>query len=210
MGSAEGPMDVVEAKHSLRRGMKERLAALTSEAHRTDGERAARALLPFLIEQRRSCAGPVALFASLRDEIDTQPLDAALRDARIPRAFPMVSLDELVFIQLHDDVSMEQLERGVLGVPTPRTDMGPAVAATAFAAIVVPGLAFDTRGGRLGRGRGYYDRFLANVDRARAVGLLHDEQLVVGLPLEAHDERLRWLCTPARGVFAVDDDSARR
>ncbi|MDG4768102.1 5-formyltetrahydrofolate cyclo-ligase [Solwaraspora sp. WMMD406] len=75
--------------------------------------------------------------------------------------------------------------------------LGPAVVADA-ALIVVPALAVDRRGVRLGRGGGSYDRALA---RARAdtplVALLHDGELLPELPAEAHDRRVTEVITPA-------------
>lgn len=56
---------------------------------------------------------------------------------------------------------------------------------------LVPGLAFDRRGGRLGRGAGYYDRFLKGLTgRARRVGICFAAQLVEQVPTEAHDARM--------------------
>ncbi len=63
--------------------------------------------------------------------------------------------------------------------------------------ILVPGLAFDRCGGRLGRGRGYYDRFLAQHPETVRVGICFDEQVVQELPLEPHDLRLNALVTPS-------------
>lgn len=54
-------------------------------------------------------------------------------------------------------------------------------------AVIVPGIAFDTQGHRLGFGKGYYDRFLKKVPRAVKIGLAFDFQVVDGIPFEAHD-----------------------
>jgi 5-formyltetrahydrofolate cyclo-ligase len=63
--------------------------------------------------------------------------------------------------------------------------------------VLVPGLAFDLSGARLGRGRGYYDRILANVRGAKC-GVAFDEQLEPKLPTEPHDVRLDYLLTPSK------------
>jgi 5-formyltetrahydrofolate cyclo-ligase len=63
----------------------------------------------------------------------------------------------------------------------------------------VPGLAFDRRGGRLGRGKGYYDRFLLETSGLR-VGICFEDQVVEKIPGEAHDLRMDFLITPA-GIF---------
>lgn len=62
--------------------------------------------------------------------------------------------------------------------------------------ILVPGLAFDRRGGRLGRGRGYYDRFLARFPDVPKAGVCLDAQVAERVPCEDHDVRMDWLVTP--------------
>jgi 5-formyltetrahydrofolate cyclo-ligase len=66
--------------------------------------------------------------------------------------------------------------------------------------VLVPGLAFDPRGRRLGRGRGYYDRLLANV-HCVTCGVGFDLQLVPEVPAEAHDVRLSCILTPTRWMM---------
>jgi 5-formyltetrahydrofolate cyclo-ligase len=67
-------------------------------------------------------------------------------------------------------------------------------------AVIVPGLAFDRAGGRLGYGEGYYDRFLeklmqAKTPRAQFVGVAFDAQVVENVPMYAHDVPMDWLVT---------------
>lgn len=62
--------------------------------------------------------------------------------------------------------------------------------------VLVPGLAFDTSGGRLGRGGGFYDRFLSLVRPPLSIGVAFDEQMVDRLALEPHDCRLTAIATP--------------
>jgi 5-formyltetrahydrofolate cyclo-ligase len=65
--------------------------------------------------------------------------------------------------------------------------------------ILVPGVAFDLHGRRLGRGRGFYDQLLANV-RGRTCGVAFDEQIVRDVPIEPHDVSLNCILTPTRWV----------
>ena len=65
--------------------------------------------------------------------------------------------------------------------------------------ILVPGLAFDVRGHRLGRGKGYFDRMLEGVGAVKCgVGL--DEQIVDYIPVEPHDEIMTCILTPTRWI----------
>ena len=52
---------------------------------------------------------------------------------------------------------------------------------------VVPGMAFDSRNNRLGRGRGYYDRMLPKLPQAYKIGICFDFQLLPGIPTDAND-----------------------
>jgi 5-formyltetrahydrofolate cyclo-ligase len=67
--------------------------------------------------------------------------------------------------------------------------------------IVVPGLAFDAQGGRLGHGRGHFDRLLAQ-SGALLVGLCFENRLVETVPMEAHDVRMDVVATEKRMLFA--------
>ncbi|MFE3444306.1 5-formyltetrahydrofolate cyclo-ligase [Nocardia sp. NPDC059180] len=81
---------------------------------------------------------------------------------------------------------------------------GPALGVTAVGragVILVPALAVDLRGVRLGRGAGYYDRTLAAADpAARLVAVVRDDELVKRLPEEPHDLRMGWALTPRGGL----------
>ncbi len=71
-------------------------------------------------------------------------------------------------------------------------------------AVFVPGVAFDRRGGRLGHGEGYYDRFLARVGaNTRIIGVCLDQQIVDEVPVETHDVRMQALLTPSGLVNVI-------
>lgn len=102
------------------------------------------------------------VFLSMPDEIDTSEVLRTAFHAGKRVAAPRMEGAEIVFTAL--DESWEGLPRDGLGIPTPPADiealsLGEILEHRALA--LVPGLLFDSRGGRLGRGRGYYDRFLA-------------------------------------------------
>ena len=69
--------------------------------------------------------------------------------------------------------------------------------------IIVPGLAFDGRGGRIGYGAGYYDRWIADHKEVSRIGLSYDEQLVERIPMEPWDFRINALVTQS-GVRAFE------
>jgi 5-formyltetrahydrofolate cyclo-ligase len=65
--------------------------------------------------------------------------------------------------------------------------------------ILVPGLAFDLRGHRLGRGKGYYDQLLRGLGGITC-GVAFDQQIVAGIPVEPHDVRVNRVLTPTRWI----------
>jgi 5-formyltetrahydrofolate cyclo-ligase len=65
--------------------------------------------------------------------------------------------------------------------------------------ILVPGIAFDLHGNRLGRGKGFYDRLLQKV-RGSKIGIAFDEQIAEKIPVEPHDVRMDFILTPTRCV----------
>lgn len=88
------------------------------------------------------------------------------------------------------------------GIEEPDSD---AIAADTIDVVLVPGLAFDVDGGRIGHGAGYYDRFLAGFNERRQpverVGAAHDLQLVDVVPIEPWDVPMDVVVTPSRIIF---------
>ena len=97
-------------------------------------------------------------------------------------------------------------EPGRFGVREPRGGR-PAVDVKQLDLILVPGLGFDRRGGRLGRGRGYYDRLLS-CSVAKRIGVAFTEQCVPEAPVEPHDMRMNCIVSPAGWSFVAADSAA--
>jgi len=89
------------------------------------------------------------------------------------------------------------LEPGDFGVPEPRAD-SPVLAPHDVDLVLVPGLAFDERGHRIGYGAGFYDRLLPLLGRALTVGIAFDFQLVAEIPDTPGDAPVALLVTDAR------------
>ena len=80
----------------------------------------------------------------------------------------------------------------------------PAAALAEAGLVIVPALAVDRRGARLGRGAGFYDRSLPLRDpAARLIAVVRDDELLDEVPAEPHDVRMTDALTPGRGVVAV-------
>lgn len=125
----------------------------------------------------------VAIYAARVDEVDLLPLMAAMPNRRW--ASPRVCGEHLVLHELRDWSS--DLVPGAFGIREPSPAL-PLVAVAEVDAFLCPGLAFDGNGGRLGRGRGYYDRMLAHArPDAIKVGVCHATQRIADTFPQPHD-----------------------
>jgi 5-formyltetrahydrofolate cyclo-ligase len=96
------------------------------------------------------------------------------------------------------------LTRGLWGLLEPPEPWLPESALAEAGVVMVPSLAIDHRGVRLGRGRGFYDRSLPGRDpHARLIAVVRDDELVEELPAEPHDVPMTHALTPRRGVTAL-------
>lgn len=115
-------------------------------------------------------------------EVRTFPmLEQALKDGKRV-AVPKVFGDEMKFIYLDD---FSKIEKGYCGIPEPIDD-GP-VADDPTALVLMPGLAFDSEGHRIGYGGGFYDKFLAREPGHPTLALCYDFQMVEHLDTEEFD-----------------------
>jgi len=131
----------------------------------------------------------VLLYIPIRGEADTAALASAGRQAGKRLLLPRVE-QATHKLWLHRwDGTPEQLAPGAYGIPEPRPDLPPEDP-SAVDLVIVPGVAFDRRGCRLGYGGGYYDRLLPALALAVKIGLGYGFQLVERIPDEAHDVRL--------------------
>ena len=186
---APAPMPNAE-KDQLRAEMRARRIVVPLEAARDAAERAARALLAL---PAIAVAGVVALYAAFRAELSTLPAAQALRARGLRLCYPRVSARSklLTFHEVSDEAL---LLPNRLGIPEP-PEASPLVAPSAIDVIVVPGLAFDPLGGRLGWGGAYYDHTLAAAQRALRVGYAYELQIVPDVPMHGADARVDFLVT---------------
>lgn len=144
----------------------------------------------------------LALYAAMRHEADLQNLWKPAQQAGWHLCFPAVTgpgdQAGLVFVTIPDDRNPDgYLQPGRFGVSEP-----PVPAAAGWSAcpevMIMPGLAFDLQGYRLGWGKGYYDRFLASLPGLPIlIGAAYDGQVLPEIPHEAHDYPVDWIVTPS-------------
>ena len=95
---------------------------------------------------------------------------------------------------------LDSLVEGEYGILTPDPAKSQVVAPEELDMIVVPGVAFDTRGERLGMGAGFYDAFMAKAVKAKRIALAYSCQLVANIPMEEHDELVHKIITE-QGIY---------
>ena len=138
-----------------------------------------------------SAAKLPALYVSFGGEASTlKILEECFREKRAV-ALPRVEGSEL---RLHRVVSFDELAPGRFGIMEPRAET-PAVSPAEPDLFVIPGVVFDRRGHRVGYGKGYYDRLLANT-HAPVVALAYGFQIVHHIPDEPHDRPVDVILTP--------------
>jgi 5-formyltetrahydrofolate cyclo-ligase len=182
-------------KAMLRRKVASEMRGLSSERRMAAAARA-RALM----EQQRVWqeAQAVLLFAPLPDELDVWPLVGAALASGKQVALPRYASAASEYIACWVREPEKDLEVGQYGIrePNERCAIAPLLR---LDFILVPGVAFDLHGRRLGRGRGHYDRVLAAA-RGTTCGVAFDEQIVREVPVEPHDIHLNCILTPTRWI----------
>ncbi|MFD6161657.1 5-formyltetrahydrofolate cyclo-ligase [Nocardia sp. NPDC060256] len=188
-------------KHAWRTEILARRAAMSAEQH------AANTLGLIAAVGRLAVREWVCAYVPVRGEPgSTQVLDA-LRAAGarvlVPVTGPPGPLNWAEY------TGRDSLRRARFGLLEPIGETLPTAAVGWAELILVPALAVDRRGVRLGRGAGYYDRTLSAArPDARLVAVVGDEELVNRLPEEPHDRRMGWALTPQRGLQRLGEDHA--
>ena len=169
-------------KHSLRSQLLAQRRALCPDLW-SSSSLAAQLNLLSLVEYAK--AGCIALYAPVHNETDTGLILSSAFQAGKRVLYPAVCGPHMVFRSVE---RIEELREGAFGIMEPCSN-GIDHQADEADLIVVPGVAFDMAGHRVGYGKGFYDRFLHHPDcRAYLVGLCHDFQLIdAEIPADAHD-----------------------
>ena len=166
-------------KKELRRTIRERKRAMTEEEIVSRSEK-----LGVLFSQSEAYKAAKTIYGYLpyNQEVRTVPmLEQALKDGKRV-AVPKVYGDEIKFLYLDD---LTQVSKGYAGIPEPIVD-GP-VADDKTALVLMPGLAFDPAGHRIGYGGGFYDKFLAAEPNHPTLALCYEFQMLPELHTEEHD-----------------------
>ena len=185
-------MDGTPTKQDLRTRMRLRLAGLEIEERTSLSIATCARLVDSVLG--RGCR-TLMVYLAMPDEIDLSACITRCLEGGVHVCVPRIDWDrkELTPVTI---TSLDAIRTGRHGVPIPPAE---APIAPAPDVVLVPGLAFDERCQRLGRGAGFYDRFLADLP-ARAVGVAFDFQIVASLPTDEWDIPLDAVATPSRWI----------
>jgi 5-formyltetrahydrofolate cyclo-ligase len=175
----------------LRQDLRRRIAEVPAEQLQRDSAAACRRLTE-QDEYRR--AEIIMIFLSTPHEVDTRQLALqAWADLKTVLA-PRVTWDQRRMLAIEIQGLTSGMEPGSFGIREPVE--GLPVPLADIDLVIVPGLGFDARGNRLGRGRGFYDRFLSHADfRGVSCALAFEFQVVDRIPVGPHDVRVDMLVT---------------
>ena len=187
--------DIQAAKAALRKQIRDALEKISP---------AARTALSAQIRDRLKeqaiwkNAGAVLFFSPLPDELDLWPLlEDALAGGKIA-ALPRFNPAAKSYIACRVQNLRSEIVTGEFGIREPAARCA-GIPLDRLDLILVPGVAFDLQGRRLGRGRGFYDHLLADV-RGVKCGITFDEQMVNDVPAGPSDVRMNFILTPPRSA----------
>jgi 5-formyltetrahydrofolate cyclo-ligase len=178
------------AKQSMRELLVQKRRMLSAEDRKLYSEQVLEQL------EKMQCfreAKTVLLYYPVQNEVDVLPLVKRYKKEKT-LLFPVSHRHSMT---VHPYAGNAMMHRGKFGIPEPTT---PAYEGT-IDLVIVPAVAFDKTGRRLGRGRGYYDRFIKKHTHAVLVGVGYDFQLVDEVPSARHDQRVHRIIFPSQTIL---------
>lgn len=185
-------------KPTLRKTMREQLRAVDETTRNRISRQMAAHILALAGSSQAGTT--IALFGGLKSEPDMLPqILPPFLSQGIRVCFFQIEGEEM---HAHHILTVDDLHRGPMNIWEPKLHC-PRLSPAELDVIFVPGLAFTRDGRRIGRGGGYYDRYLGQPEcRARLIGITTDLQLVDDIPTEPHDRRVSEIITES-GLITV-------
>jgi 5-formyltetrahydrofolate cyclo-ligase len=175
-----------DAKQLVRKEINKRKQSLPDETVAYLSRKICDRLVQTEIFQKARC---IALYHAIKGEVQTMALIEEWHEKK-KIALPVVSGDNSMNFYLY--TGKENLVAGALNIPEP--DISGKLPMEDIDLFIVPGIAFDRDCNRMGRGKGYYDRFLQGTDKP-TIGLCFGFQLKEHIPAEEHDRKMTMIIT---------------
>jgi len=179
---------------------KEKLAlrdALTDDEQKHKSDSIINKILDF---NEIKSAKNIFIYVHFRSEVRTVELIDKLMKMNKRISVPITRLQEKRMDAVHITDVSKDLVPGYCDIPEPHPDIlhKNITEPQNIDVVIIPGSVFDERGGRMGYGGGYYDRFLERIPYATRIGLAYEVQIVNEIPLQPHDELLDYTVTEER------------
>ncbi len=197
-------MEFDQEKEALRRKMKQIRDAIPEESRSEQNKTITNIILNTALYES---AAFILTYVSFGSEVDTTALiQHAIRDGKKVYVPKVLSNGVMDFFQCDD---LSRLQPGAMGIPEPEADPCALFPYTTHISldsaencmILVPGLAFDKKLGRLGFGGGFYDRYLSHFRKKMAIGMAFNEQMIDEVPMGQEDVPVDLVVTPERAYF---------
>ena len=146
-------------------------------------------------------AKTILIYYPVQNEVDVLPLVKRYKKEKTI-LFPVSHRHGMT---VHPYAGNEMMHRGKFGIPEPTT---PAYEGD-IDLVIVPAVAFDEKGRRLGRGGGYYDRFIKKQTHATLIGVGYDFQLIEEVPVARHDQRVHRIILPSQTILVSSVERGR-
>ncbi|MCF7844763.1 MAG: 5-formyltetrahydrofolate cyclo-ligase [Kiritimatiellales bacterium] len=178
-------MSILEQKDQIRKEIDKKIKNTSLENRTAESHAIANILLNLIPKHSTVCA-----YSALPSEVDLTELITILISSKHHVALPRYEKDTITFYKIEN---LDTLTKGAFSVLEPDTN-STVVDRSDIDIVLVPGRAFDSKGNRLGRGKGGYDKWIAEQrsinPETKMWGIAFECQIVDEVPMEKHDERL--------------------
>ncbi|KAH9503239.1 hypothetical protein Btru_068521 [Bulinus truncatus] len=199
-------LSLTQAKDILRQQIKKALNSLTQKEKDIQSSVVVNKVLSSEMFKESQ---KISVYLPMKSEINTLPLLKSIFNSGKQCFIPQFKYDDMIMLKLESWEDYERLPVDSWGITQP-TKFDASNDANFFGGldlILVPGLAFTKDGRRLGRGKGYYDRYLKKCEemgkRPKTIGLLFKEQLVENIPISGNDKLVDFVFYPSEEEIQV-------
>lgn len=180
----------------LKRALRDKIGLLKKQATQEEIEEKSLRILDLLFNTAEfKGAGTILFYASIGREVQTGRMIAEALKLGKRIALPKIAGEKL---ELCPVSGLEELETNSMGIPEPKGGQNVPLDGTDL--IILPGIAFDISGNRLGRGKGYYDRLLSEAGRIPSIALAFEFQVLDRIPSGPTDRKVDKIITETRVI----------
>jgi len=146
-------------------------------------------------------AKTVGIYSNIGSEVQTNLIMENIVNSSKKLAYPRVVGDKIQFFSIeNNDLSKMKVEKNRFNIPEPPYNDSKVI--DFFDLLIIPGIAFDRKGYRIGYGYGYYDRYLSKRNYLNSIGLGYEFQVLdFTIPKMAHDQKLDMIITENRIIY---------